>query len=105
MTEVIHRLFIVNHIYPIMPIIENVECHIVSTEKITWAEPIMPVRGRLRKQKRFMLGAYAFYTRSQAEKKKILLLIQAAKAGPKQRALSSEAYTQLQHFKETGVVK
>lgn len=74
------------------------------TSKITWAEPLMPIGGTARKQKRLMIGAFAFYTRSQAEKKKILQLIQAAKAGYNQMGLSTEATRQLSHFKATGEV-
>lgn len=102
--EPTHRLFIVN---PKMPTyaIEERECRIVVTEKITWAEPLMPIRGTARTQKRFMLGAYAFYTRPQAVKKKLIMLAQAMRAGNKQITLSSEAFKQLHHYKETGEVK
>lgn len=61
--------------------------------KVTWSKD--------RPQKRFMLGAFAFYIRSQAEKK-VLLLIQAQKASFKQITISREAQAQLEHFKATG---
>ncbi len=102
--ETIHKLFIVSSKYP-PAAIQEAQCRIVVTEKISWAEPIMPLRGGLRTQKRFMLGAFAFYTRPQAEKKKVLLLIQAAKAGYKQMGLSRESRLQLEHFKATGELK
>lgn len=102
--EPIHTLWIVNSKYPPAPM-QEAKCRIVITEKISWAEPIMPLRGRLRSQKRFMLGAFAFYTRSQAEKKKVLLLIQAQKAGFKQITMSREAQHQLEHFKATGELR
>ncbi len=101
---VVHKLFIVNAKYPPSPI-QEAECRIVVTEKVSWAEPIMPLRGALRNQKRFMLGAMAFYLRSQAEKKKVLLLIQAMKAGPRQRTMSYEAQVQLEKFKATGELR
>ncbi len=102
--EPVHRLFIVNHSYPPADI-QEAQCRIVVTEKISWAEPIMPLKGRLRTQKRFMLGAYAFYTMAQAEKKKVLLLIQAMKAGPRQQILANESWVQLERFKATGEFK
>lgn len=100
----LHRLFIVN---PKMPTyaIEERECRIAVTGKVTWAEPLMPIRGTARRQKRFMLGAFAFYKREQAEKKKLMMLAQAMKAGYKQITLSSEAFRQISHYKETGEVK
>jgi hypothetical protein len=100
----VHRLFIVNHKYPPSPI-QEAQCKIAVTEKVSWAEPIMPLRGALRTQKRFMLGAYAFYTRNQAEKKKVILLLQAMKAGSRHQTLASESRAQLERFKETGEVK
>lgn len=100
----IHTLWIVNSKYPPSPL-QEVECRIVITGKITWAEPIMPLRGILRKQKRFMLGAMAFYRRDQAEKKKVLLLISAARAGMRAGTLAGEARHQLQQFKETGELR
>jgi hypothetical protein len=102
--EPIHRLFIVNSKYPPSPIQES-ECRIVITDKISWAEPIMPLRGGLRNQKRFMLGAFAFYTRQQAVNKKLILLAQAMKAGYRQFTLSREARNQIEHYKATGEVK
>jgi len=102
--ETVHTLYIVNSKYPPSPI-QEARCRIVVTEKVSWAEPIMPLRGRLRTQKRFMLGAMAFYMRSQAEKKKVLLLIQAMKAGPRYNTLAHESYKQLEVFKLTGELK
>lgn len=102
--EPIHKLWIVNSKYPPSPM-QEVNCRIVITEKISWAEPIMPLRGTLRNQKRFMLGAFAFYTRSQAEKKKVLLLMQGMKAGFRQSILSEECRKQIEHHKVTGEVK
>ncbi len=99
--ETAHTLWIVNSKYPQAPM-QEVKCRIVITEKISWAEPIMPLRGMLRSQKRFMLGAFAFYTRSQAEKKKVMLLIQVRRAGFKQMTMSKEAEKQLEQFKSTG---
>ncbi|HEX9430270.1 MAG TPA: hypothetical protein VF944_07800 [Candidatus Bathyarchaeia archaeon] len=104
MADTIHRLFIVNPKMPVWPIEER-ECRIVITGKITWAEPLMPIRGVARRQKRFMIGAFAFYTRQQAEKKKLIQLAQAMKAGYKQITLSTEARKQIVHYKETGEVK
>lgn len=99
--EAVHTLYIVNSKYPPSPI-QEAKCRIVVTEKISWAEPIMPLRGKLRTQKRFMLGAFAFYTMPQAEKKKVLLLIQASRAGYRQMSLAKESRAQLECFKETG---
>jgi hypothetical protein len=103
-SETIHKLYIVNSKYPPSQIQES-ECRIVITEKISWAEPIMPLKGALRHQKRFMLGAFAFYTRQQAVNKKLILLAQAMKAGYKQMTLSREARNQIEHYKATGEVE
>lgn len=102
--ETVHTLFIVNSKYPPSPI-QEAKCRIVVTEKVSWAEPIMPLRGKLRTQKRFMLGALAFYVRAQAEKKKVLLLIQATRAGYRNMSLVRESVTQLEHFKATGELR
>ncbi len=102
--EPIHKLFIVNSKYPPSPI-QEAECRIVITDKISWAEPLMPLRGALRTQKRFMLGAFAFYTRPQAVNKKLILLAQAMRAGFKQMGLAREARLQLENYKTTGEVK
>lgn len=99
--ETVHTLYIVNSKYPPSPI-QEAKCRIVVTGKVSWAEPIMPLRGKLRTQKRFMLGALAFYLKSQAEKKKVMLLISAMKAGPRHQTLANESYTLLQHYKATG---
>lgn len=99
--ETVHTLYIVNSKYPPSPI-QEAKCRIVVTEKVSWAEPIMPLRGKLRTQKRFMLGALAFYMKSQAEKKKVLLLIQASRAGPRQMTLANESRAMLEHFRATG---
>lgn len=99
--ETVHTLFIVNSKYPPSPI-QEAKCRIVVTEKVSWAEPIMPLRGKLRTQKRFMLGALAFYMKSQAEKKKVLLLIQASRAGPRQKTLAYESRAMLEYFRDTG---
>ena len=103
-SEPIHKLYIVNSKYPPSDI-QEAECRIVITDKISWAEPIMPLRGALRYQKRFMLGAFAFYTRPQAVNKKLILLAQAMKAGSKQISLSRESRLQIEHYKATGEVK
>lgn len=104
--DVVHRLFIVNPKSPVWDIVER-ECKIVTTEKITWAEPLMPIRGQARNQKRFMIGAFAFYTRQQAERKKLILLASLARAMGVGQAmhLAAEAQKQIRNFKETGEVK
>lgn len=104
--DVVHRLFIVHPKTPTHEIVER-DCKIVVTDKITWAEPIMPLRGSARSQKRFMVGAFAFYTRKQAERKKMIQLISLAKAMYVGNAmhLAMEARKQIEQFKLTGEVK
>lgn len=104
--DVVHRLFIVNPKSPVWNIEER-ECKIVTTEKITWAEPLMPIRGQARHQKRFMIGAFAFYTRQQAERKKLIVLASLAGASYVGNAmhLAEEARKQIAQFKLTGEVR
>lgn len=104
--ETVHRLFIVHPKTPTHDIVER-ECKIYVGEKCTWAEPLMPLRGSARTQKRYLLGAFAFYTRKQAERKKIIQLIQLAKARYIHQAsnLALQAIQQLEHFKATGEIK
>lgn len=103
--ETIHRLWIVHPKTPTHEIVER-DCRIVVTEKMTWAEPLMPLRGSARDQKRFMLGAFAFYTRKQAERKKLIQLLALAKAKYVHQAskLAYDAEQQLEHYKSTGEV-
>jgi len=101
--EKVHTLYVVSSKYPPSPIQEG-RFRIVVTEKITWAEPIMPLRGKLRTQKRFMVGALAFYRRDQAEKRKLILLARALKAGYRNMSLVKEAHAQLIRHKTTGEV-
>lgn len=104
--ETIHKLYIVHPKSAVYDIVER-ECRIVITGKITWAEPLMPLRGTARYQKRFMLGAFAFYTRQQAERKKLIMLAALLKAPAHGQTftLHHEAFKQLEHFKLTGEVK
>jgi hypothetical protein len=106
MADVIHKLWFVNSKSPIYDIEER-EARIVTTDNITWAEPLMPLRGAARHQKRFMIGAFAFYTRQQAERKKIMLLASLARAAGVAQAshLAHNARMQIEHFKATGEVK
>lgn len=98
-----HRLFITHPRMPLNEIVER-ECRIVVTAKVTWAEPLMPLRGTARSQRRFMIGAYAFYTRQQAERRKIMQLLALMKAR-KHPALVDEARQQIEMYKATGVVR
>lgn len=104
--DVVQKLYVVNPKSPLRPI-EEVECRIVSTEKITWGEPIMPLRGAARSQKRLMLGAFAFYTRQQAERKKLMMIAQLMKAPAHGVTFTvhNEAWKQYEQFKLTGEVK
>lgn len=56
--ETIHRLFIVHPKTATHDIVER-ECRIVVCDKVTYAEPLMPLRGSARNQKRYLLGAFA----------------------------------------------
>lgn len=104
--ETIHVLFVVNPKSPLRPI-EEVKCRIVITGKRTWAEPIMPLRGAARHQKRLMLGAFAFYTRQQAERKKLIMIAQSMKAPSfgQTFTIHNEACKQYEQYKLTGEVK
>lgn len=104
--DVIHKLWIVHPKMATHDIVER-ECRIVVTEKCTWAEPLMPLRGSARTQKRFMLGAFAFYTRKQAERKKLIQLIAMSKLVHLHQVSSQAmlARQQLEHYKITGEVK
>ena len=101
--ETIHELWIVNPKSPTYPI-EKRECRIIVNEKVTWAEPLMPLRGPAKNQKRFMLGAFAFYTRKQAERKKIIQLLSLAKAAHVHQIADKAmaARRQLEHYRLTG---
>lgn len=57
--ETIHTLYIVNSKYPPSPI-QEAKCRIVVTEKVSWAEPIMPLRGKLRTPEALHAGSLGF---------------------------------------------
>jgi CHAD domain-containing protein len=104
--ETIHKLWIVHPKTATHDIVER-ECRIYVGPKCTWAEPLMPLRGAARGQKRYLLGAFAFYTRKQAERKKIIQLLALIKAQHMHQVADKarEARYQLEHFKATGEVK
>lgn len=102
----VHNLFLVNSKNIIQPIAER-ECRIIVTGKITWAEPIIPLKGAARKQKRFMIGAFAFYTRKQAERKKLLELVKMSRL-QHVRNLHDQAWRAgalIKKYNETGVIE
>lgn len=105
-TRVIHKLWIVHPTAPTKPIVEC-ECEIVVTGKITWAEPVVLARGMKRDQKRYMVGAFAFYTRQQAVEKKIKLLLSLMKARgiPRVMDLAWQARQQVEQYQLTGEIK
>lgn len=101
-----HKLFIVHPKTPTHDIAER-ECRIYVGPKCTWAEPLIPLRGSARSQKRYLLGAFAFYTRQQAERKKIIQLLAMAKLRHVHN-IADQAYKaqqQLEEYKTTGVIK
>lgn len=103
--EKVHTLYIVHPKTPIHDIVER-ECRIVVTDNVTWAEPLMPLRGTARNQKRFMVGAFAFYTRKQAVRKKVMLLLQLSRLrDPRTMSLSGSARMQIAKYNETGEMK
>lgn len=101
-----HKLYIVHPKMPTHEIAER-ECRIYVGPKCTWAEPLMPLRGSARSQKRYLLGAFAFYTRKQAERKKVIQLIALSKLMHVRQMYDQahKARQQLEEFKATGEIK